>query len=147
MVSKNDFMKMFGFGSNDTVKVPAVKLQAVLDKLTKLEEDNEKLILVNSEYIEVVSTQSNEIKRLLEREEYLLDVNDKQHEEIIRYHNESKKLENSLHEVNRRLDKALHRAKDRDILKDRLNVTTALYEYRKNQNMLDKLTSDIVVDI
>ncbi|MGE3592606.1 MAG: hypothetical protein AB7G52_08950 [Arcobacter sp.] len=147
MVSKNDFMKMFGFGSDDTVKVSAVKLQAVLDKLTKLEEDNEKLKLSNIEYKEVVNTQSNEIKRLLEREEYLLDVNDKQHEEIIRYHNESKKLENSLHEVNRRLDKALHKAKDRDVLRDRLDVATVLYEYRKNQNMLDRLTSDIVVDI
>lgn len=134
---------MFGISSEEIVKVKANRLKAVLEENEKVQD----LKKENEELRAIIAKQSDTIAWYMNREEELLDINEEQHAELIRKDNKIREQRRVMEEADRRLSKALHKAKKADQLQDSLNMSNALREYRRNQDNIDKLTEPITVNI
>ncbi len=146
-MEKKSFLNLFGLGNKDTVTVNAIKLQSLI------KENDEKDLLVeelnksNTELVKRVEFLEEELKVKDENYEKCLDYNDKLYNTVIKQDNSLKEVRSILNSTNTRLGKALHQAKDADVLRDRLTTANALSEYRRNQSMLDNLTDPLYVEL
>lgn len=143
----NGFLNMFGLGKRDTVTVNALDLQ----KFIKESKDKDLLIEELSNSNNILLSKVEELEKELyvkdNKHEKCLDHNDELYNTVIKQHTEIKELRSILENTNTRLSKALHKAKDAEKLKDQLVTANALMEYRKNQNMIDKLSEPLKIDL
>lgn len=139
-MKQEDFLKLKGIGFKDTITVNALELQALLQEVKD-----------KDEMIEMLSDSN---KKLLEEKESMevrlnkaLDHNDELYDTVIKQSSKITELRQIMESTNDRLSKALHKAKDAGQLKDKLGVANALMEYRRNQNMIDRLTDPLYVEL
>lgn len=139
-MKQEDFLKLKGIGFKDTITVNALELQALLQEVKD-----------KDEMIEMLSDSN---KKLLEEKESMevrlnkaLDHNDELYDTVIKQSSKITELRQIMESTNDRLSKALHKAKDAEQLKDKLGVANALMEYRRNQNMIDRLTDPLHVEL
>jgi len=136
LIDVKGFLNSFKEGDREIVSV-------YKDRLKLLLEENKLSSNLKNRYDElssIVRTQSKEIERLLEREQELLDINNTQHEKLANQ-------EKSMKTLDKKLGAALDKAKDRDTLKAKLELSNGLLEYRKQQQAIDSLTEPVIVDI
>jgi chromosome segregation ATPase len=139
-MKQEDFLKLKGIGFKDTITVNALELQALLQEVKD-----------KDEMIEMLSDSN---KKLLEEKESMevrlnkaLDHNDELYDTVIKQSSKITELRQIMESTNERLSKALYKAKDAEQLKDKLGVANALMEYRRNQNMIDRLTDPLHVEL
>lgn len=139
-MKQEDFLKLEDLGFKDTITVNALELQALLQEVKD-----------KDEMIEMLSDSN---KKLLEEKESMevrlnkaLDHNDELYDTVIKQSSKITELRQIMESTNDRLSKALHKAKDAEQLKDKLGVANALMEYRRNQNMIDRLTDPLHVEL
>jgi len=136
LIDVKGFLNSFKEGDREIVTV-------YKDRLKLLLEENKLYSTLKNRYDELIAitaTQSKEIERLLAREQELLDINEVQHEKL-------SNQEKSMKTLDKKLGAALDKAKDRDTLKDKLDLSNGLLEYRKQQQAIDSLTEPVIVDI
>ena len=146
-MDKQDFLNMFGFKTGDTVKIKAVELQMFIQESTAKDETITELNTMNEELSNTNTYLVEENEQLKLKLEKALDHNDDLYSTSMRNHNRLREMENIIDDTNKRLSKALHKAKDADSLKDKLMLSNALNEYRRNQQNIDRLIDTIEVSL
>ena len=139
-MKQEDFLKLKGISPKDTITVNALELQALLQEVKDKDEMIEMLSDSNKKLLEEKETMEVKLNKAL-------DHNDELYDTVMRQSSKITELRQVMESTNERLSKALHKAKDAEQLKDKLSVANALMEYRRNQNMIDRLTDPLHVEL
>jgi len=143
LIDVKGFLNSFKEGDREIVSV-------YKDRLKLLLEENKLYSTLKNRYDELIAitaTQSKEIERLLAREQELLDINEVQHEKLTNAEATLFNQEKSMKTLDKKLGAALDKAKDRDTLKNKLELSNGLIEYGRQQKMIDSLTEPVIIDI